>query len=339
MSAHTVGKPGLSNRQIVADAQPVPWIWDGLLALEAVTLLAAPAKTGKTTLVSLLLDRRRAGGQLLGRAVQPGRTILCSEEYTRLWTLRQPPLDFGDQLDYLRPRGQPSPRTWSRFIDDVLKRGHDLDGSFFDLLIIDTAMTFLPTARHNPATLRNALEELRVVTGLGGSPSSCSTRHRSGPAPRGPLTAFADILINMQAPLAPRGSREVTATRRRHFHGVGRYPGTLHRAAAELNPDGTDYLLAPRPARRPRRTGPLARPRHPPPARGRQPRPADPPRNPGPLARLRATAPPRRHVAHPVPRLPARPAESQWSGDQGGAVSVSCGEPGLAEDSRQWFRM
>jgi hypothetical protein len=53
------------------------------------------AKTGKTTLLSLLLDRRRVGGQLLGRDVYPGRTILCTEESKDLWGLRQPPLDFG----------------------------------------------------------------------------------------------------------------------------------------------------------------------------------------------------------------------------------------------------
>ena len=67
---------------------PIPWIWEGILALEAVTLLAAPEKTGKTTLISLLLDRRREGGQLLGRTVIPGKTVLCSEESRTLWSLR-----------------------------------------------------------------------------------------------------------------------------------------------------------------------------------------------------------------------------------------------------------
>jgi RecA-family ATPase len=66
----------------------IPWIWDGVIAEEAVTLLSAPEKVGKTTLLSLLLDRRRVGGQLLGRTVRPGRTILCSEEHVRLWRLR-----------------------------------------------------------------------------------------------------------------------------------------------------------------------------------------------------------------------------------------------------------
>jgi hypothetical protein len=115
--------------------QPLPWIWDGLVAKEAVTLLSAPEKVGKTTLLSLLLDRRRDGGQLLGRAVRPGRTILCSEENSLLWALRQPPLDFGPQLEFHQPIGlNPTPGRWRRFIDHLLGLGEDS----FDLLVIDT---------------------------------------------------------------------------------------------------------------------------------------------------------------------------------------------------------
>src|SRR6266540_7221448 len=101
--------------------QPIPWIWEGLVAEDAITLLSAPEKTGKTTLLSLLLDRRREGGQLLGRAVRPGRTVLCSEESLSLWALRQPPLDFGSGLEFHRPiDSTPSPRRWRRFIDHLL---------------------------------------------------------------------------------------------------------------------------------------------------------------------------------------------------------------------------
>jgi hypothetical protein len=38
----------------------------------------------------------------------------------------------------------------------------------------------------------------------------------------------------------PPGDRR---SRRRDFHGVGRYPGTLQHIAAELNAKGTDYVL------------------------------------------------------------------------------------------------
>src|SRR5438105_1920025 len=108
------------NDVVKTRAEPIPWLWDGVIAQNAITLLSAPEKTGKTTLLSLLLDRRREGGQLLGRTVQPGQTILCSEENDALWALRQPPLDFGPQLAFHRPLGgNPSPRRWRRFIDHL----------------------------------------------------------------------------------------------------------------------------------------------------------------------------------------------------------------------------
>jgi RecA-family ATPase len=71
---------GTSNTAVQTQPRSIPWIWEGVLAEGAVTLLSAPEKVGKTTLLSLLLDRRRSGGQLLGRTVYPGKTVLCSEE-------------------------------------------------------------------------------------------------------------------------------------------------------------------------------------------------------------------------------------------------------------------
>ncbi len=56
---------GRSNTCVQEERRSIPWIWEGALAEGAVTLLSAPEKIGKTTLLSLLLDRRRAGGQLL----------------------------------------------------------------------------------------------------------------------------------------------------------------------------------------------------------------------------------------------------------------------------------
>jgi hypothetical protein len=58
------------NDSLKSSRRAVSWIWDGLIADQAITLCSAPEKTGKTTLLSLLLDRRREGGQLLGRAVR-----------------------------------------------------------------------------------------------------------------------------------------------------------------------------------------------------------------------------------------------------------------------------
>ena len=54
-----------------------------------------------------------------------------------------------------------------------------------------------------------------------------------------PLAAFADIVVEMAVPRGPG------PTRRRTFNGVGRYPYTLQAVSAELNAEGTDYLLLP----------------------------------------------------------------------------------------------
>src|SRR5437763_14108409 len=220
MPLHKKVAVSTSNECLRNDLRIVPWIWDGLIAQDAITLLSAPEKTGKTTLLSLLLDRRREGGQLLGRSVRRGETALCSEESLSLWALRQPPLDFGSGLEFHRPiDSTPSPRRWRRFIDHLL----ELPEEPFDLLVIDTAMAFLPAAQNNPAALRRALEELRVVSGL---PAGVLLLHQASAyrgrrRTRGPLTAFVDIVIEMETPPGDRFSR------RRNLYGVGRYPGTL----------------------------------------------------------------------------------------------------------------
>src|SRR5437879_4519842 len=140
MAIHGNAAISYGNDCLQSFPKSVPWIWEGVVALEAVTLLSAPEKTGKTTLLSLLLDRRREGGRLLGRRVQPGRTIVCSEENGVLWSLRQPPLNFGSQVEYDRPIGaNPTPRRWRRYIDHLL----DLPPDSFDFLVIDTVMSFL----------------------------------------------------------------------------------------------------------------------------------------------------------------------------------------------------
>src|SRR5258708_2437143 len=110
----------------------------------------------------------------------------------------------------------------------------------------------------NQRLLRWALARLAEVASL---PAAVLLLNQSRNVHR-PLAAFADIVIAMEiprpyTPLSPYGrgvggegsphSRGVgaEATRRRTFTGVGRYPGTLQTATAELNPEGTDYLLLP----------------------------------------------------------------------------------------------
>jgi hypothetical protein len=159
---------GAANASVRWQRMEVPWIWEGVIALGAITLLSAPEKTGKTTLLSLLLDRRRAGGHLLGRTVWPGKTFVCTEEDDRLWALRQPPLDFGPHVTFRRPRG-PVPRAadWQRFIDDLIDKCLEDEAiGAYDLLVIDTAVRFLPLAQRNKGPLQEALAHMGKLAGV-----------------------------------------------------------------------------------------------------------------------------------------------------------------------------
>src|SRR5262249_24380510 len=61
------------------------WLWQGYLLPGAVTLLTSLWKSGKTTMLSMLLSRLKAGGGLAGLPARAGRAVVVSEEAPELW--------------------------------------------------------------------------------------------------------------------------------------------------------------------------------------------------------------------------------------------------------------
>jgi hypothetical protein len=103
----------LSHRDLEAAAQAGRnWLWQGFLAPGEVTLLTSQWKSGKSTLVSVLLARMKAGGQLAGLPVRPGRAVIVSEESPTKWHERGQVLGFDDHLCWFcRPfLGKPRPQ-------------------------------------------------------------------------------------------------------------------------------------------------------------------------------------------------------------------------------------
>src|SRR5262245_2903799 len=82
-------------------ADGMTWLWEGYLAAGNITLLTSQWKSGKTTLVAVLLARMSAGGTLAGLAVRPGRAVVVSEENVLLWQIRHDKLKFGDNVHLL----------------------------------------------------------------------------------------------------------------------------------------------------------------------------------------------------------------------------------------------
>src|SRR5262245_12817031 len=95
------------------------WQWHGYLVQGGITLLTSQWKSGKTTLVSVLLARMKAGGSLAGVPVAAGKAVVVSEESPTQWRLRGRQLDFGEHVCWLcRPfRGKPRPEQWRALVD------------------------------------------------------------------------------------------------------------------------------------------------------------------------------------------------------------------------------
>src|SRR5688500_8547493 len=64
--------PGIWYPEAAQRPRPgIDWLWPGYLARGAVTLLTSQWKTGKTTLVSVLIAKMAQGGELAGQTVAP----------------------------------------------------------------------------------------------------------------------------------------------------------------------------------------------------------------------------------------------------------------------------
>jgi hypothetical protein len=226
----------------VAAAQ-TSWLWDGYLAHGNITLLTSQWKSGgKTTLLSVLLARREAGGQLAGRALTAGPTAVVSEESPVLWNERRRKLGFGPSAAFLcRPfRARPTQAEWLELIDYLAELG---SGRGVDLAAIDPLAAFLPGhAESSAAAMIDALMPLQRLTARGMAvllshhPSKGSTLDGQAARSGGALGGAVDISLEMY-----HFKRASDGDRRRIVYGYSRHEATPRSHIIELTPDGTDY--------------------------------------------------------------------------------------------------
>ncbi len=218
-------------------------MWQGYLAAGNVTLLTSQWKSGKTTLVAVLLARLARGGTLAGLTVAPGKAVMISEECHLNWYQRDQRLHFGDNVTFLcRPfPGKPSLQEWSALVEAMVRVRHD-EG--LNLVVIDPLATFLPGRRENLADgLMEILFQLQRLTSLGVSvlilhhPKKGKVRAGQASRGSGVLGAYADILLEMSWYGNP-----ADLDRRRVIEAYSRHDETPRRLVLELSADGTDYL-------------------------------------------------------------------------------------------------
>jgi AAA domain len=219
---------------------PTDWVWYGFVARARITLLTSLWKAGKTTLLSLLLSRRKQGGELAGLAVQPGKSVVISEEPLSLWTERGRRYEFGDHVGILsRPFGHiPTAEEWQALVDHILalRAEHGLD-----LAVIDPLAPYLRNENH-PSAIFATLFPLRALTQAG---MAVMLLHHPGKGARpigqaargsGALLGHVDISMEMRHPGGD------PFTRRRRFLTLSRHAETPRQLLLELNATATDYV-------------------------------------------------------------------------------------------------
>jgi hypothetical protein len=218
----------------------IGWLWHGFLAPDNITLLTSLWKAGKTTLIAMLLARRKTGGVLAGLAVRPGKTVVISEEPLSLWAERARRYDFGNQVCFFsRPfRSAPSPEDWQALVGRILDLRAERQ---VDLVVIDPIAPLLRHENH----ARGILDTLMPLSDLASHGMGVLITHHPGRGYRpagqaargsGALLGHVDISMEMRH---PGGDPH---TRKRRFLGFSRHADTPSQLLLELNPDATDYV-------------------------------------------------------------------------------------------------
>jgi len=220
------------------------WLWRGYLAAGQLTLLTSLWKSGKTTLLSVLLARLQDGGELLGLPVRPARALILSEENLGLWQMRHARLPLGDQVRIISQpfSGKASGADWRA----LLEQSANLLGSDGGrLLVIDTVATLMPAGvESNADCMVRALAPLRrlaeqgIAIWLMHHPHKGTARPGKWSRGTGSLPASVDIALEMH-PLC----EDDWADRRRLLLGWSRHEETPRRRLIEWTPDGRDYLV------------------------------------------------------------------------------------------------
>jgi hypothetical protein len=230
------------DHELPATQQSGPiWLFEGLVARAAVTLLTSQWKAGKTTLLSMLLARRAGGGALAGLAVAAGKTVVVTEESEAIWADRARIYSFGGQVCFV-PRpflGVPNRDEWQALIERIraLQQTHGVD-----LVVIDPLAPFLECENN----ARAMLDSLLPLTALTRAQMSVLLLHHPGKGAHpfgqaargsGALLGHVDVAIEMRHP----GGDPMT--RRRRLQSLSRFTDTPRQLLLELNADATDYVV------------------------------------------------------------------------------------------------
>lgn len=227
-------------------ARVMDWIWKGYIGAGKVTLLISQWKSGKSTLMSVLLSKlggQVVGGSMGGHAVSAGRALVVTEESKEAWHERSLILPLGDHVSWFcQPfLGKASYEDWQALLNQI---GRIHEQRPIAALFIDSLANLSPMRSENEASeMLKSLLPLQRLTSRG---IAVVVLHHPKKGPllpgqmargSGALSAFVDIIIEMK-----HVNRRDRNDRRRRLEAYSRHAETPPSWVMELSADGKDYL-------------------------------------------------------------------------------------------------
>jgi hypothetical protein len=218
------------------------WLWDGYVAISAITLLAGKPKGGKSTLACALAEAVDASARsFLGRPVRPGRVVYISEEGAITFRAKTTRDTEGISV-LVRENAWPRP-AWALLIYAAITEAKRLDAC---LLVIDSYAFWaqLAEGQENDASVNQAMLAALVHATNAGLAVILVHHHRKsggedGDAVRGSGSIFGavDALIEIEKP-----EGKVPPTQRALF-AIGRFPRMPAATIVDLDPATGAWLV------------------------------------------------------------------------------------------------
>jgi len=221
------------------------WLWHGYLAAGDLTLLTSRWKSGKTTLISGLLQRLGTGEPFLNRATRPARVLYVSEEAERHWAERRAVFPIGNHVGLLSQPffGAPDASDW-RSLLDTASTIHAKKK--IDLLVIDPLASFLPTGCEFDSTAMMAalhplarLQQMGIGVLLLHHPRKAPAAVGSSARGSGALLGYVDTTLELERV----GPSEEDANLR-ILHAQSRHRGTPARLTYGWNSETGEFTVA-----------------------------------------------------------------------------------------------
>lgn len=153
------------NPQKLEELKPeefeVDYLWEGIIAKGRITILAAFAKAGKTTLISHLLKQMNEGGDLADRLVSPTKVLILTEESQSDWLERKKELNLGNnvRLQCYPVLGSLNEKQWMSLMNEVVSY---CETEGVELVIFDTISGMWSVEDENSSTeINRAFHGLR----------------------------------------------------------------------------------------------------------------------------------------------------------------------------------